>query len=179
MPKRLALLKQAVPGLTRVAVMYRIEDPQADRVLKSLAEPARSLGLTIIPAGVRNAGGLEPAFEQIAKQKADGILSVADGLFFKHATRVVDLATKHGLAYGAPAIEYARAGALFSYSPDYAVVYRRTATLVDKILKGANPANIPVEQANVYELVVNLKTARQLGITLPRSFLLQATQTIE
>ena len=178
-PKRLQLLKEAVPRLTRVAVMYRTGDANADRVLKSLAEPAKTLGLTIIPGEVRAARDFERAFEQFAQQKAGGIVLLGDALFFQHTTRVANLAIKHALAFGVGPIEYARAGALFSYGPDFAAIFRSSATLVDKILKGANPANLPVEQANVYDMVVNLKTARQLGITLPRSFLLRATQTIE
>ena len=179
MPKRLALLKQAVPGLARVALMYRTGDANADRVLKSLAEPARTLGLTIIPGDVRDAGGFERAFEQFAQKRAGAILLVPDAFFFQHTARVTDLAIKHGLASSYSVVEYARAGALFSYGPDFAAIFRRSASVIDKILKGANPANIPVEQANVYELVVNLKTARRLGIKLPQTFLLQATQTIE
>jgi len=178
-PKRLQLLKEAVPGLTRVAVIYRAGDANADRVLESLAQPARTLGLAVIPGEVRVAGEFERAFEQLARQKAGGIVLLGDALFFQHSARVANLAIKHRLAFGVGPVEYARAGALFSYGPDFAAIFRSSATLVDKILKGARPADMPVEQANVYELVVNLKTARQLGITLPRSFLLQATQTIE
>ena len=93
--------------------------------------------------------------------------------------RIADLAIKNRLAFGQASVEAARAGALFAHGVNFAALFRRSATLVDRILKGANPANIPVEQANVYELVVNLKTARALGIKLPPSFMLQATQTIE
>ena len=178
-PKRLALLKEAVPGLTRVAVMYRAADRNADRVLQELVEPARTLKLSIIPAEVRDAGALEGVFAQLVRQKAGGIVAVPDVFFFQNAPRIMDLAAAHGLVSIFPSIEYAKAGALLSYGTDYTAVYRRCAALVDKILKGANPASIPVEQANVYELAVNLKTARRLGIALPRTLLLQATQTIE
>ena len=178
-PKRLALLKSAVPGLRRVAVMYRAGDANADRVLKSLAEPARALGLTIVPGEISDAAGLERAFEQFSQQKADGIVQAPDAFFFQHAARIAELTVKHRLAAGFGVTESARFGALFSYGPDFAAIFRRSATLVDKILKGTRPADIPVEQVNVYELVVNLKTARALGIKLPPSFLLQATQTIE
>lgn len=179
MAKRLALLKEAVPGLKRVAVLYRKGDVNAQRAIKLLAEPAKILGLAIVQGEVVDAAGLDRAFEQIVHQKADGVMVVADVLFFQHAAQVFSLANKYRLASGFGAVEGAAAGALFSYSPDLAVVYRRLATLIDKILKGARPAEMPVEQLNVYELVVNLKTARKLGIELPRSFLLQATQTIE
>lgn len=179
MPKRLALLKEAVPDLTRVAVLYRTGDVNAARAIKLLAEPAKKLGLAMIQAEVGDAAGLERAFEHLARQKVDGFMVVADVLFFQHAARIFELAIKHRMASGFGAVEGGKAGALLSYSPDFIAVYRRLATLIDKILKGARPAEIPVEQLNVYELVVNLKTARALGIKLPPSFLLQATQTIE
>jgi len=178
-PKRLQLLKQAVPGLTRVALMHRPGDATLDRVLKLLAEPARNLGLAIVPSEVRDEAGLERAFEQIARQKSAGMMTAADSFFFQHRDQVAGLAIKHGLAYGATGVEASAAGALFSYGVDNAALFRRSAILVNKILTGANPANIPVEQANVYELVVNMKTARALGIKLPPSFMLQATQVIE
>ena len=179
MPKRLALLKEAVPALTRVAVLYRRGDENANRAIRILDEPARALGLTIVQAEVGEAAEMGRAFEQIARQKADGVMVVADVLFFQHASRMFDLAIKYRLSSSFGAIEGARAGALLSYAPDIAAAYRILATLIDKILKGVKPADLPVEQLNVYELVVNLKTASRLGIKLPRSFLLQATQIIE
>jgi len=179
MPKRLALLKEAVPRVTRVAVLYRDGDPSADRVLKSLVEPAKILGMTIIPGEIRDSAQWERTIEQVVQKKADGIMLAPDAFFFQNRARLAELAIKHGLVTSLNSVEIAQAGALFSYSVDFVAVYRRSATLVDKILKGANPANLPVEQANVYELVVNLKTARQLGLTLPRTFMLQATQIIE
>lgn len=159
--------------------MYRAGDANADRVLKSLVEPARALGLTIVPGEVSDAAGFERAFEQFSQQQAEGIVQTPDAFFFQHAARIAELTVKHRLAAGFGVTESARFGALFSYGPDFTAIFRRSATLVDKILKGARPADIPVEQVNVYELVVNLKTARALGIKLPPSFLLQATQTIE
>lgn len=179
MPKRLQLLKEAVPGLKRVAVMYRIADGNSDRALKFLAEPAKRLGLTIIPVEIRDLDGLEVGFKQVVNQNAGGLLSVPGGFFFQHRIRMAELAIKNGLAFAQASLEAATAGSLFAHGPNFAALFRRSATLVDKILKGTSPANIPVEQANVYELVVNLKTARALGIKLPPSFLLQATQTIE
>ena len=179
MPKRLQLLREAVPGLKRVAVMYRSADGNADRALKLLADPARKLGLTIIPVEIRDLDGLEMGFKQLGKQKVGGILVVPDSFFFQHRVTMADLAIKYGVAYGTGTVESAVAGSVFSYGPNAGALFRRSATLVDRILKGANPANIPVEQADVYELAVNLKTARALGIKLPASFLVQVTQTIE
>ena len=179
MPKRLSLLKEAVPSLSRVAVLYRRGDANADRAIKLLADPARTLGLSIVQAEVGEAAELGRVFEQIARQKANGVMVVPDVLFFQHASRIFELAIKYRLPSGFGTIEGARAGALLSYSPDIAAAYRTLATLIDKILKGMRPADLPVERLNVYELVVNLKTARRLGIKLPPSFLLQATQIIE
>lgn len=179
MPKRLQLLQQAVPGLKRVAVMYLSGDVNADRVFKLLAEPAKGLGVTIVPVEIRDLDGLEAGFRQVVKQNAGGLLTAPGGFFFQHRIRVADLAIKYGRVFGAASQEAATAGSLFAHGPNFAALFRRSATLVDKILKGANPANIPVEQANVYELVVNMKTARALGIKLPPSFLVQVTQTIE
>ena len=179
MSKRLALLKEAVPGLKRVAVMYATGFPVADPIVKSLAGPARTLGVAILSSEIPDADGIDRAFEQVSQQKADGIMPLPDGFMYQHRARVMDLAIKHRLACAVNAIEFARAGALFIYGANFVAMYRRSATLIDKILKGANPATIPVEQASVFDLVVNLKTARALGIKLPRSFLLQATETIE
>jgi len=179
MPKRLQLLKEAVPGLKRVAVMYLSGDVNADRVLKLLAEPAKQMGVTIVPIEIRDLDGLEMGFKQVVKQNAGGLIPVPSGFFFQHRVRIADLAIKNRLAFGQANVEAATAGSLFGYGANYAALFRRSAALVDKILKGAKPANMPVEQANVYELVVNLKTARALGIKLPPSFMLQATQTIE
>ena len=179
-PKRLALMKEAVPGLTRVSLLHRPGDVNLERNLKLLAEPARKLGLTIVPSEVRDAADLERAFEQIARQKASGMIgSWGDSFYFQHRDRIANLAVKRRIVAGGTSIESARAGYLFSYGPDYPALFKRSASLVDRILKGANPANIPVEQANVYELGANMKTARAVGIKLPPSFLLQATQTIE
>jgi len=177
--KRLQLLKQAVPGSRRIALMYSMGQPDADRLLKSLAGPARTLDLAIIPGEIRGADGIELAFEEIVRQHAGGIILVGDGFTYQHRTRIMELANKHGLTCAGSAIEFAAAGALFSYGANFAAMYRRSAALIDRILKGANPATMPVEQANVYDLVVNLKTARALGIKLPAAFLLQATQTID
>ena len=179
MPKRLQLLKEAVPGLKRVAVMYLSGDVNADRVLKLLAEPAKQMGVAIVPVEIRDLDGLETGFKQVVKQNAGGLLSVPGGFFFQHRVRLADLAIKNRLAFAQASVEAATAGSLFAHGANFLALVRRSATLVDKILKGANPANIPVEQANVYELVVNMKTARALGIKLPPTFLLQATQTIE
>jgi putative ABC transport system substrate-binding protein len=179
MPKRLQLLKEAVPGLKRVAVMYLSGDVNADRVFKLLAEPAKQMGITIVPVEIRDLDGLEMGFKQVVKQNAGGLLPVPGGFFFQHRVRIADLAIKNRLAFAQASVEAATAGSLFGHGANFAALFRRSATLVDKILKGANPANIPLEQANVYELVVNLKTARALGIKLPPSFLVQVTQTID
>jgi putative ABC transport system substrate-binding protein len=128
---------------------------------------------------VRDAADLDRAIVRAAAQKAKGMFGAADSFFYQHRVVMTDLAIKHGFAHVGSGSENAAAGSLFSYGANFAALFRRSAGLVDKILKGAKPANIPVEQASVYELAVNLKTARALGIKLPSSFMLQATQVIE
>jgi putative ABC transport system substrate-binding protein len=128
---------------------------------------------------VSDAANLEQAFEKVAKQKATAVLAAPEGLFFQHRVRVAEIAIRNRLAFSSNAIEVAHAGALFSYGPELASAFRRATVQVDRILKGADAAGLPVEQANVYELVVNLNTARRLGLALPRTFMLQATQVID
>ncbi len=179
MPKRLQLLKEATPKMTRFAILYRPDAPYATLTLNALAEATKVLRLTMIPIEVRDVGALGQAFAQVVKQKAGGILFAPDAFFFQHRAQLAELALEHRLAAGANNLESVTAGFLFAYGAEFPAVFRRSAALVDKILKGANPANMPVEQVNVYELALNRKTARTLGIQLPDSFLVQVTQTIE
>jgi putative ABC transport system substrate-binding protein len=179
LPKRLQLLKEAVPSLTRVAVLYRAAEDSAGRLLEALVEPARALGIVVVPVAVRDGAALEEVFDGLARQKADGVLLVPDALFFQHRTRIAELAVERQLAVAAHTVENAQAGALFSYGPEISANFRLAAALVDRILKGADPATLPVEQASVYELAVNLKTALRIGVTLPHGFVLRATRTVE
>ncbi len=178
-PKRLSLLKEAVPRLRMAGVLFREGEPSNATALADLESAARQLGVTLLRTGVAVAGDLDPAVQTLARRGAGALLNVAHSLFFQNRQRLADLALRHRLALAVNATEMADAGALLSYGADLKENFKRLASLVDRILKGAKPADIPVEQANVYEFVVNLRTARALGLKLPRMIMLQATRVIE
>ena len=178
--KRLELLKEAVPRVVRVAVLYDAGTLGIVRDVKEvLPVAARALGLTIQPWEIRTANDVDRAFAAMGKQRPDG-LSVAGGrLMGANQKRIADLALKSRL----PSMYYTReaveAGGLMSYGADEADSYKRVAYFVDRILKGAKPAELPVEQPTKFELVINLKTAQALGLTIPQTLLLRADQVIE
>lgn len=177
--KRASLLKEAVPRLERLGVMYREGDADAQRWLAPLAGEMRKIGVTLIPAGAKQADDLPKAFEKMQQDGAQGVLEMPEPLFFQERQRIAELALKYRLPTTFTTVEHAHAGMLMAYAVDLAAIFRRAATLVDKILKGANPATMPIEQASVYELFLNLRTARALGLTLPASLLIRATRVIE
>jgi putative ABC transport system substrate-binding protein len=178
--KRLELLKEAVPKVARVAVLYDPAIPSSVHELKEvLPVAAHALGLTLQPLEVRTAG-FEKGFAGIIKQRPDGLYVTGGGqLFNANRTRIVDFASKHELPSVYPNREYVDAGGLMSYAADLAASYRRVAYFVDKILKGAKPADLPVEQPTKFELVINLKTAKQIGLTIPPNVLARADRVIK
>ena len=176
--KRLSLLKEAIPNLDKVGVLYREGDANADAALRITAQAGQALRVSVIPAPIGGAGDIARAFQGLAATGTRGVMNVPEVLFFKVRQQLADLAIRHRMAAAFGATEYADAGMLLAYGTDFRAMYARAAPLVDRLLKGAKPADIPVEQANVYDLVVNLKTARILGIDLPRSLVLQATRII-
>ena len=178
--KRLELLKEAVPKVARVAVLYDAATPGIVLDVKeALPAVARALGVTIQPWEVRDADGFDKVFAAIGKQRTDG-LSVAPGrLMDANQKRIVGFALKSRLPSvydGRPAVD---AGGLMSYGADLADSYRRVAYYVDRILKGAKPADLPVEQPTKFELVINLKTAKQIGLTIPPEVLARANGLIK
>ena len=177
--KRLSLLKEAVPHLDKVGMLYREGDTNAEAALKVTEQAGRDLRISIVPAPIRGADDISPAFQRLAVSGAKGVMNVPEALFFKLRQKLAELAIQHRMAAAFGATEYADAGMLMAYGTDFKAIFARAAPLVDRLLKGANPANIPVEQANIYELVLNLRTARTLGVDLPRSLMLQATRIIE
>jgi putative ABC transport system substrate-binding protein len=179
MAKSLELLKAAVPGLVRVAVIWDPGTPSHRPGLKAVEDAGRALGLQLQPLAVRSATEFEGAFSSIAQERAGAVLILSTPLFMGGARRLAELALMHKLPTMFGPREHVEAGGLLSYSPDRAEVYRRAATYVDKILKGANPADLPVQQATKFELVVNRKTAKALGLTIPQSLLMRADQVIE
>jgi putative ABC transport system substrate-binding protein len=179
--KRLELLKEAVPKLTRVAVLYNPASPGATREIKEdLPIAARALGLTIQHWEVRAADEFERAFAAKKKERPEGLYVPSSGSVVRaNGKRIADLAIKSRL----PSVYYNReavnAGGLMYYGADVADSYRRVAYYVDRILKGAKPADLPVEQPTKFELVINLKTAKQIGLTIPQSLLYRADKVIK
>ncbi len=177
--KRLELMKEASGKLSRLAVLYNSVNVGHQLYLKNLETPARALKLALIPVGYREPGDFENAFRTMTSKQAGGVFLFSDGVSFRQRPLLASLAVKHRLPSGFPAKEYVEAGGLFSYGPDLNGNMRRAATYVDKILKGTKPADLPVEQPTKYELVVNLKTAKQIGLTIPQSVLYRADKVIK
>jgi putative tryptophan/tyrosine transport system substrate-binding protein len=177
--KRLELLKEAVPKLASVAVLYDPPNPNHVLDLKEVQTAARPLGLTVRSWEVRAADGFEKVFAALSKERPDGLYVPAGPLMATNRKRIVGFALKSRLpsVYGnRGAVE---AGGLMSYGADLANSYRRAAYFVDRILKGAKPADLPVEQPTKFELVINLKTAKQIGLEIPQSVLYRADKVIK
>ena len=179
--KRLELLKEAVPKLARVAVLYDpASPPSLHEVKELLPADARALKLTIQPWEIRAVDDFEKVFAALNKQRPDGLYALTAGPVMRpNRKRIVDFALKSRLPSMCGSREGVEAGCLMSYSADLADGYRRVAIYVDKILKGANPADLPVEQPTKFELIVNLKTAKQIGVTIPPNVLARADKVIK
>ena len=176
--KRLALLREVVPGLHRVGIMANVEYPFAVLEVGEFETAARTLGLEVIRLEIRRAEDIAPAFETL-KGRAEALYVVGDALVTTHRIRINTLA----LAARVPTMHVVRelveAGGLMSYGSNFADLFRRAADYVDKILRGTKPGEIPVEQPTKFNLVINLTTAKALGLTIPESFLLRADEVIE
>ena len=177
-PKRIQLLKELVPKLSRVALLHNMGNPAAPPEWEETKVAASALGLQAELLDVRNQHDLRRAFDLAARQRVDALLVGADGLTQMHQQTIVDLVARNRLPAAYPAREFVEAGGLFAYAVNYADLYFRLASFIDKIIKGAKPAELPVEQPTKFELVINLKTARELGITIPQSLLLLANEVI-
>jgi len=177
--KRLELLKQVAPKASRVAVLYNPADRANVLVLKGLQESAPTLGLTLQPLEVRTPGELEGAFVAMTRKRAQALFGAAGVLTSEHRRAIVDLAAKRRIPAMWGDREFVDAGGLMSYAVNFYDQIRRAATYVDKILKGAKPGDIPVEQPTQYELVINLKTAKALGLKIPPSLLQRADEVIQ
>jgi putative ABC transport system substrate-binding protein len=176
--KRLQLLKEAIPRLTRVAVLWNPATPWHTKVIEELKAVAPSLSIVLSFADATAVAQFGSAFSKIRRAHAQALYVIQDGLFLTHSATIIGLASKARL----PAIFASRRGVeeggLMSYGPNFADLFRRSAGYVDKILKGAKPGDLPIEQPTKFELVVNLKTAKALGITIPESILVRADEVI-
>jgi len=177
MGKRLELLREAVHKLSRVAVLSQATNPGNAQYLRQAELSARALGVQLQLLTVRDAGDFERVFSEA--RGASGLIQLDDVIFTSHRKQVVELAVKYQLAAMYGFKEFVHAGGLMAYGPDYPDLYRRAATYLDKIFKGAKPADLPIEQPTKFELVINLKTARALRLSLPPSLLARADQVIE
>ena len=177
--KQLQLLREVVPEVSRVAVLWNPANPSNPAQLREADVAARALGVRLQPLEVRAPNEIDRAFAAMTREHAAALLVLADSMLINQREGIADLAAKSRL----PAVYgwrlHAEAGGLMAYAADVVDSYRRVATYVDKILKGANPGNLPIEQATKFELVINLKTAKVLGLTIPQSLLQRADQVIE
>jgi putative ABC transport system substrate-binding protein len=177
--KRLGLLRELLPGSKRIAVLMNLDNPVSQPEWKELETAAPAMGIKLQLLDVRKPEGLEPAFTAANQQHADGLIGGQDGLFVSYRKQITELAAKYRLPTIYRATEWVEAGGLMAYGPNYPDLYRRAAVYVDKIFKGANPGDLPVEQASKFELIINLKTAKALGITIPAPLLLRADDVIQ
>ena len=177
--KRIELLKELVPNLARVALLHNMGNPAAPPEWEETKTAARSLGLQAELLDVRSPSEIGRAFEQAVRQHVDALVIGADGLTQMHQQTIVGLVARNRLPAAYPARDFVEAGGLIAYAVNYPDLYFRFASFVDKIFKGAKPGDLPVEQPIKFELVINLKTAKALGLTIPQSLLLRADKVIE
>jgi putative ABC transport system substrate-binding protein len=176
--KALEILKQALPHMTRVGVVLTLTAPSHRPAADALAAAAPHLGVQLLTVSVRTPDDLDGAFATLARERVGGVVVVGSALTAAHRTRLAELALQHRLPSMFTVRENVEAGGLMSYAVDLVDLTRRAATYIDKILKGAKPADLPVEQASTYQLVINLKTAQALGLTLPPMVLFQADEIL-
>jgi putative ABC transport system substrate-binding protein len=177
--KLLELLKEAVPVVSRVAILWNpLTGPHA-LLLKEMEAPARTLGVTLQPLSVRRPDDVDGAFAAMTRGRSDGLIVLGDPVFLAARERIAAAATKSRVPSIADLSEHVKAGGLMSYGPSLPDLFRRAATYVDRILKGAKPANLPVERPVKFDLVVNLKTAKTLGLGIPPSVLARADEVIQ
>jgi ABC-type uncharacterized transport system substrate-binding protein len=181
-PKCLSLLKEAVPGATRIAVLWHpgsIGEETAKALFERTEDAVRTLGVQLQPVALRDSGDLERGYAAMTRERANALLLFPSPVLFTARRRVAALAAAHRLPSIGNAREYADLGCLLSYGASIAELYRRGAGYVDRILKGAKPGELPIEQPTQFELVINLKTAKALGLTIPQPLLLRADEVIE
>ena len=177
--KRLELLKEALPKLARVAVLWNPANPPKVVEWKETKVAARALGLRLQSLEVRTPSDFDGAFATAREDRADALIAFSDPLINSHRRRIVDFTAVSRLPSMYTYREFVDAGGLIAYGPSSTDLFRRAAAYVDRILKGAKPADLPVERPTKFELMINLKTAKALGLTIPPSLLLRADQVIE
>jgi putative tryptophan/tyrosine transport system substrate-binding protein len=177
--KQLQLLKEAVPRLSRVATLSNPANPAYAPMLKDIEATGRRINIQVLRFGIHDPDDVEPAFQSARRERVEGLVVVRDPVLIAYRNRLVDLAAKHRLPVMYGMREFVDVGGLMSFEPSLADLYQRAAQLVAKIFKGAKPGDLPVEMSTKFELVINLKTAKALGLTIPPSLLQRADQVIE
>jgi putative ABC transport system substrate-binding protein len=176
--KRLELLKQIIPKLSRLAVLTNSANPQVTLALQQTEDAARALGVSVQALDVRSPDEFDAAFSAIAAGQAQALVLLPDSMHLSQRKRIIDFAARRQLPTVSHFSQFVTDGGLMAYGPDVPDLYRRGAAFVDKIIKGAKPADLPVEQPTKFELVINLQTAKALGVTVPSSLLLRADEVI-
>jgi putative ABC transport system substrate-binding protein len=177
--KRFELLKETLPKLSRLGILWNPDVAFVRNRQTSMTETARTLGLTTIPVEARGVDTLEQAFATMVRERAQAFILQGDSVLFNYRGQIAEMALRNRLPAVSLQKEYADAGFLLTYGADIRDLYRRTAVYIDKIFKGAKPADLPVEQPTKFELVINLKTAKALGIIMPPTLLARADDVIE
>jgi ABC-type uncharacterized transport system substrate-binding protein len=177
--KRVELLKEVVPGLTRLAVLWNSDNPVSKPELEETEAAARTAGLQLISVSVEKPNDFARAFNSMKAERAQALIVLSNAMFFGNRKRIADLASANRLPAISWSGEFAKSGAIMSYGPDIYVLAQRAAIYVDKILKGAKPGELPIEQPTKFEFVINLRTAKALGVTIPPLLLAWADQLIE
>jgi putative ABC transport system substrate-binding protein len=177
--KRMELLREAAPRIVRLAVLWNPSNPAHGETLRESEARARTLGFPTLPVEVRRADEIEPALAAAVRERASALFVLDDPLLFETRQRISELALKHRLPLVSGISGFADAGGLVTYGAKQSDLYRRAALFVDRILKGAKPATLPIEQPASFELVINLKTAKALGVTIPDSLRLRADRLVE
>ena len=179
MGKRFEQFREALPKITRLAVLWHRENAASAIQVREIETAARSSKVTMQSVAVKTVDELPQAFVTMTHERATGVFVVSGPSFFSERQRLAELALKHRLPSMYSQSEFVDVGGLLSYGPSYPGLFRQAAHYVDKILKGANPGDLPIEQPTTFELVINLKTARALGVTLPNQTLLRADRSIQ
>jgi putative ABC transport system substrate-binding protein len=177
--KHVEFLKQAVPGLTRLAILWNPANSSHKPALRASESVARSLGVRTQALEVRAPADLELVFATLGKDGTDGVLFLADPIFFIHLRRMAELVSAARLPAVSNFTEFARLGGLMGYSPSIPAEFRRAASHIDRILRGAKPGDLPIQQPDQFELVINLRTAKTLGLTIPPALLQRADQVVD
>ena len=177
--KRFALLRELVPGMVRVAAFYNMSNPANPPQWKEVESAARSVGVRSELIDVRRVDELETAFITASQHRVDGIVMGQDGLFQANRKLIAELAAKHRLPAIYRSMESIEAGGLIAYGPSYPDLYRQAANYVDKIFRGAKPGDLPIEQPAKFELIINLKAAKAMGLAIPQPLLLRADEVIQ